>query len=320
MNLSYLKHLKCEYENSRISGSQQTFSAYLLEHGLSLGNLYQEVEMTSRYVDTHLSEGGFNAGIPLHSHTFYEVLYSINTCGMEYLVGTDRYRLQKGDIIFVPPGYSHRPLFPAQMTEPYKRYVLWLSAEFLETLSRSFPSPVFHRQNIPHLLRTSGIQQDILRTHFHNGVQEAERKAPGWESVVIGNTMILLPLLKRAILNESASPLQAEKPMLLDLVIAYVETHLDDRISLEDIARHFFVSQSTVSQTFRKKMGVSFYKYVTQRRLIVAKSLILQGLSLETVGEQVGFSDYSTFYRAFRQEYGISPRQFRMLQENIMSQ
>ena len=50
--------------------------------------------------------------------------------------------------------------------------------------------------------------------------------------------------------------------------------------------------------------------------LVAAKLLIAQGQLLEDVSLQVGFSDYSTFYRAFRQEYGISPRQYRKLCEN----
>ena len=62
-------------------------------------------------------------------------------------------------------------------------------------------------------------------------------------------------------------------------------------------------------------MDVSFYRYVTQRRVIAAKVLILNGEPLESIGEQVGFVDYSTFYRAFRQAFSISPMQFKKLHE-----
>jgi AraC-like DNA-binding protein len=62
-------------------------------------------------------------------------------------------------------------------------------------------------------------------------------------------------------------------------------------------------------------MGVSVYRYITQRRLIAAKSRIEAGESMENVALAVGFSDYSGFYRAFKQEYGISPRQYRNLRE-----
>ena len=67
-------------------------------------------------------------------------------------------------------------------------------------------------------------------------------------------------------------------------------------------------------------MGVSFYRCVTQRRLIASKALILQGIPLEQVSERVGFADYSGFYRAFRQEYGISPRQYRRMQVSEMAE
>ena len=67
---------------------------------------------------------------------------------------------------------------------------------------------------------------------------------------------------------------------------------------------------------FKEKMGVSFYRYVSQRRLIAAKTLIEKGELLENVAAMTGFGDYSGFYRAFRQEYGITPRQYRNLQES----
>jgi AraC-like DNA-binding protein len=53
---------------------------------------------------------------------------------------------------------------------------------------------------------------------------------------------------------------------------------------------------------------------VTQRRLIAAKKLIEKEMSLEEVSVQVGFYDYSGFYRAFKKEYGISPKQYRNMQ------
>jgi len=62
-------------------------------------------------------------------------------------------------------------------------------------------------------------------------------------------------------------------------------------------------------------MKVSFYHFVTQRRLISAKTLILDGVSAETASAKVGFGDYSTFYRAFKREYGISPMEYRKLME-----
>ena len=101
---------------------------------------------------------------------------------------------------------------------------------------------------------------------------------------------------------------------LLDRIMAFVEAHYTEEIRIGELSKQLFVSSSTVSHLFKEKMGVSFYRYVSQRRLIAAKTLIEKGQLLEDVAVQTGFADYSGFYRAFKQEYGISPRQYRNLQ------
>lgn len=282
--------------------------------GMEPGSIYQELEMESRYVETHRDLSGSNASINLHSHLFYELLFCRNSCGAEYLVGSDRYRLQKGDIIIVAPGVSHRPLLPESMPEPYNRDIIWISREFMESLFGQFPQITHSNISYATLLRTDAVRQEVIGNLFHTGVKESEARRPGWEMAVLGNTIQLLALLHRAFSDRSAAPLKAETPELLDHVMSYIEAHLSEKISLSEVAKQFYVSESTISHLFRKRMGVSFYRCVTQRRLISAKNLILSGCSLDRVAEQSGFSDYSSFYRAFKGEFGISPRQFRTQQ------
>lgn len=314
MKLSDLKKLTQHVTITDSAASQGQVQDFLRSMGYDPSAFYQELEMDSFFVDTHRDTSYSNAQLSLHSHAFYELLYCASTCGAEYLVGTDRYRLQKGDIIFVPPGISHRPLLPENMKQPYKRYVLWLSPEFIQSFAKLLPAQPPAKPPYSTLLRTAGTKWTFLEELFLQGIRETEKQKPGWEAAVVGNTITLMTHLLRAINDRSAS-LTAEKPILLDRLMAYIEAHLSEHITLADTARMFYVSPSTISQLFRQKMGVSFYRCVTQRRLISAKELILSGKALEDVSRLVGFTDYSAFYRAFRQEYGISPRQFRTLQE-----
>ena len=315
MKLAELRKLVQAVAGIEAPDAQRIMQEQLLELKLDPGTFYQELEMTSRFVDTHRDISYSNSRMQLHSHTFYELLYCSNSCGAEYLVGSERYRLQKGDIIFVPPGISHRPLLHEDMTEPYKRYVLWLSPEFMEHYAGLFPYPFTEKQSYASMLRTGGTAWEHLGELFRTGVQEAERQADGWEAAVIGNTITLLTQIKRATDERSARTMKAEKPELLDRITAYVEENYPRSVTIDDLAKHFFVSSSTISHLVKKKLGVSFYRYVTQRRLIAAKSLIEKGVLLETVAAESGFVDYSGFYRAFKQEFGISPRQYRNLQE-----
>ncbi len=290
----------------------------LAELGYAPGNFYQELEMSSRFVDTHRDVSYSSGSIQLHSHSFYEILYCRTTCGVEYLVGKERYRLQRGDIIIVAPGVSHRPLLPEQLTVPYKRYVLWINAQFLWNLYDLFPVLQDHDRTRSSLVRTAGTRWEFLGDLFRSGVLEAESHGQDWEPAVVANTVSLLIQLRRAITQDSATVLSAERPELLDRAMAYIEENLSAKLTLSDVARQLYVSESTISQTFRNKMGVSFHQCLTQRRLIEAKRQIQEGIPLENVSQAVGFPDYSTFYRAFKKEYGISPRQYRKLQEEAV--
>lgn len=294
---------------------QKWLQERLISLGLDPNAIYQELEMTSRFVDTHRDTSYSNTQMQLHSHTFYELLYCINSCGAEYLVGSERYRLQQGDLILLPPGVSHRPLLPGNMEAPYMRYVIWLSTEFMAQYAGLFPHSSSRKPSDASMLRTGGTIWEHIGDLFHAGVQEAEKKEAGWEAAVIGNTLLLLTQIKRAADGKAARPLQAEQPELLDRFTTYVEENYTRPISIADLAGHFYVSSSTISHLFKQKLGVSFYRYVTQRRLIAAKTQIEKGGRLEEVSIQTGFADYSSFYRSFKQEYGISPRQYRQLQD-----
>ena len=313
MKLGDLRKITHSLPKTGESAAQQSMYARILSLGLDPHTFYQELEMTSPLVDTHRDISYSNAYLNLHSHTFFELLYCRNNCGAEYLVGAERYRLQKGDIIFVPPGVSHRPLLPETLKEPYKRYVLWLSPEFMDRYAALFPYPFTKNHTSASMLRTDGTQWEVLGELFRKGVQESEAEEDGWEAAVVGNTITLLTQIKRATNDRSAHTLEAEKPELLDKIMAFVENNYAGAFTIDTLAKTFFVSSSTISHLFKQTMGVSFYRYVTQRRLIAAKILIEKGILLEEVARQTGFQDYSSFYRAFKNEYGISPRQYRSL-------
>ena len=312
MKLSIIRDLFRRFPQPTTQEEMLKIQETLRAEGVDFQNFYQELEMSDPLVETHRDMSFSNAQLNLHSHTFYELLYCCNDCGAEYLVGADRYRLQKGDIIFVPPGISHRPLLTEPLSEPYERYVLWISKDFVDMFVENF-SIGTEQVSYGTLLRTGGTKWEVLGGYFRRGVREAENQAAGWRAAVIGNSITLLTLMGRSIQERTAPVLKAEKPDLLNEVLAYIELHLDEKITLEETAKHFYVSVSTITQLCRQKMGTSFYRCVTQQRLIAAKTCISQGMSLEDVSRTVGFADYSSFYRAFKKEYGITPRQYTQL-------
>ena len=317
MKVEQVRHLSELYQKDPTA-----IQTELQNRGVDFSNIYQELEMNSRYVDTHIDVSLGDIPVSLHSHSFYEIVYVLSNSGTQYLAGTRRYLLQPGDVIIIPPGIGHKPLFPSELAEPYKRIVLWVSAEFVEATSHIIPTytPKFSQQIF--LLRTANTPYEYIGKYFQAGLKESHEKKECWEVSLCGNTMQLLVACIRAFTDHKKHHLKSEKPELIDDIVAYIETHLSDKITLSDTAQRFFVSESTIGQTFQKKMHLSFYHYVTQRRLIAAKSMMLKENNLDILSTKVGFSDYSSFYRAFKKEFGISPREYRNLiaesQQNLI--
>ena len=170
--------------------------AQLEKYRFRFVNIYQELEMSSRFVDTHrdVSQGG--DGVQLHSHTFYEMIYCTGG-STQYLLGTQRYRLRHGDIVLIPPGVSHRPLLAEKMADPYRRCVVWFSQEYVESVRPMWPE-LLKNQRFG-VLRTANTRWEGMAKLFEAGCGEAARGAPGWQAVVCATTLELLVNIARAL-------------------------------------------------------------------------------------------------------------------------
>ena len=269
------------------------------------GDLEPDLVRAQRETDTGI------CFLPLHEHPFLELAYVRWGGETDYRIGSEIYRIHPGDVLVIPPEVPHGPIFTENSREDSARDVVWVSRHFLSRMSQLRPNAWFYANRDFHVFRTAGTQWEWIGELFEKGVQEVQKREFGWEALLVGNTMVLISQLSRALLDASVLVLKEEKADLLLRVMKYLENHLEEKLTLEIIAAEFDVSKSTLTQMFRKKLDVSFYAYLTRRRLTAAKGLIVRGFPLEQVGKQVGFREHSAFYRAFKQEFGISPREYR---------
>lgn len=267
------------------------------------------IEMGVHFVQTHSDIDFVGDYLSIHSHLFYELILCRNDCGVEYWVGSERFILQEGDILMVPPGTSHGVMQKMDSTVPYKRDILWISPHWMEIITL-----LTYGQTQPiqaHRIRTKKTKWFFLNDMFHKGVKLSNAQDFGWEAMVIANTTQLLIQLFKASDDEETVVHHDANPQLIDKVVQYLEENFTRQVSVPEIARQFFVSESTVSHAFPDCMGITVSQYLMQRRLIYAKDLIAQNIPLTQVGEKCGFMDYSTFYRAFKKEFGVSPSQYK---------
>ena len=86
-----------------------------------------------------------------------------------------------------------------------------------------------------------------------------------------------------------------------------MDEHLDEHLSLDTLARQFYLSKYYLVHLFRENAGLSVHQYILKRRLAACCDAMQGDAAVGEAYRQWGFGDYSAFYRAFRKEYGMSP-------------
>lgn len=88
--------------------------------------------------------------------------------------------------------------------------------------------------------------------------------------------------------------------------------YLDPNLSLQKLSRHVGALPNQISQTLNEQIGSTFFDYIAHHRIEAAKPLIAKGLANSlTVSLDVGFNSRSTFYKAFKRETGMTPKEYR---------
>lgn len=275
-------------------------------------------EMRSPQIEIRYCLDEHSPTVDIHSHTHYELYLFCEGDLERYVVGAKSYRLQRGDLLLIPPMVAHHPIFQ-EGARRYQRYVLWCSEEYLSWLAQADQDidGAFRlcREREEYLLRfPSPSVSQLLEGELQTMWTEFQSRSLCRETAIQLSCMNFLVQLNRSASADTvvASFRDAESP-LLEQVISYIHGHYGERLSLHDTAQRFFVSPSTIEHLFTQKLGWPFYRYVTKRRIIEAQNQIAAGVPVKTVSNNCGYTDYSNFYKAFTKEVGIPPSQYRRL-------
>jgi AraC-like DNA-binding protein len=207
----------------------------------------------------------------------------------------------------------HRPM-PDPAEPVCERFVLWINREYLEKLSTDqlSLSSCFDtsRPEHSHLIRPGAGERAVLTARFGELVREYYSKDMGSAISAQGAFLQLIVQLNRLAHHAGGEREGEQLSQLVSGAMQYIGEHLDSPMSLEEIAGQLFVSKYHLSHAFSAEVGISVYRYILLRRLLLARQLLAEGEPAGQVCRSCGFSDYTSFYRAFKSEYGISPREF----------
>ena len=229
---------------------------------------------------------------------------------MTMVIGEKPYALQSGDVIVIPPGIDHRVLL-TDPEKPYRRFVLWLTPAYLMALEKRSP-------DYGYLLRRSAEQGryvyrfdlptfNALRTRLFTLLDEIHADRFARETAIDLSISDLLLYLGRTVYEQEQRRDRKEQLSRYEAITQYVDEHLDEHLSLDTLARQFYLSKYYLVHLFRENTGLSVHQYILKKRLAACCDAMRGGAAVGEVCRQWGFGDYSAFYRAFRKEYGMSP-------------
>lgn len=103
---------------------------------------------------------------------------------------------------------------------------------------------------------------------------------------------------------------KADNQLSLDDVFSFIHTNLTEDLSLERLEQEFYVSRHHLIREFKKRTGQTVHQYIIKARLDICRRYIEQGYSISNVYRMGGFGGYNHFFRAFKNTYGITPKEY----------
>ena len=236
-----------------------------------------------------LSEARFRE----HFHTTYEMLYFVQG-DADYMLQQTRYKIRPGSLLIAKPGEYHNIVFRSE--QPYERYVMRFAP------SAIYPSVLKRLDKIKsvYYIEGSPIADEFRRLDTH--LTDLHEKVKLF--LCIGSMNIII-----AHIISSQNLIQEADYEDKDLagIVEYIDRHLTEIHSVDDIANAVHMSRSAIYKSFSRQFDTPIMSYIRTQKCMAARELLSQGVSASDVSERLGFNHYSSFYRDYSQVFNCPP-------------
>lgn len=248
-----------------------------------------------------------------HTHNGYELYFLVDGI-VNYYIDQQCYRLDTKTIIVMRPGEYHR----VEMLDNkiYKRFVINISSRYLEMHSTSHTNlrDCFNKRfnNKPPIVVLDNETAEELLT-LYNSLMNIKKSADYGQDVATSSYVLLL-LVKINLLfynSKDSTAMPNVMPVLVNKTRSYIDAHLLETITLEELSDKLFYNGTYISRKFKAATGLSIQQYILRKRIYLAQNYLDEGKSVTESCMLSGFSDYSNFSKMFKKCIGISPKQYQ---------
>lgn len=246
----------------------------------------------------------------LHSHQdLAEIVLILDKPGI-CQIGNQIYPVQKGDLLMYNPGVLH--------DEAYSGQQLPLLCCGIRGIKRGGLADNYLLPDTARPVLAVGESFSRLQTLMQMIFDESQKRSK-YSSQICQDLFHVLwfTLVEQldAVCGESGRT-TAQHEWLSDRVKEFVDSHLTENYSLEQMANEFQVSVSYLSHSFKRATGHSVMQYMTQRRIGEAQTLLVTTTQpIKQIAQRMGYTDLSYFTRVFTHNVGMSPRKYRKVYE-----
>jgi len=247
-----------------------------------------------------------------HYHDFNKIVIFV-AGAVTYRIEGKAYRLKPWDILLISRGELHQAVVSPEDT--YERIVIWVNSAFLSAhstdgnLLKCFELSNETRNN---LLRLDDDAARSIKPAIFS--LENSVKDEGFSAGLLQNSLFLqlMIYLNRLFLGYSlgASAADVEYDERMGKIMDHINSNLGRELSIDRLSGQFFISKYYLMHKFKEQTGYTVHRYILKKRLIKAAQLIKKGAQVTDTCTACGFGDYSNFERAFRKEFGLSPRDY----------